>query len=217
MNILIFAKKDKPGLNEVMKYLSTHFNKLVTFIGEGGNKFPSESFSYKPDVLISYMSPWIIPLKLLNQTKNWNINFHPGPPNYPGIGCTNFAIYNEEKKYGVTAHIMEEKVDSGRIIGVKRFPILKIDTVYSLTIKSYRYLIALFYEVFDYIIKYKTLDLSDDTTISGLVSKDGSEYTVVNKEGEFWLPNGLFIDKNNRIYVADTYNSRIQIFQLMNK
>ena len=33
--------------------------------------------------------------------------------------------------------------------------------------------------------------------------------------GEFWLPSGLFIDTRNRIYVADSFNKRIQIFELL--
>ena len=31
--------------------------------------------------------------------------------------------------------------------------------------------------------------------------------------GEFQLPSGLFIDKNDRIYVVDSFNGRVQIFQ----
>ena len=31
--------------------------------------------------------------------------------------------------------------------------------------------------------------------------------------GEFWLPGGVAIGRNNRIYVADTYNRRVQVFQ----
>jgi DNA-binding beta-propeller fold protein YncE len=34
-------------------------------------------------------------------------------------------------------------------------------------------------------------------------------------EGRFWLPTGIAIDQQNRIYVADTYNQRVQIFQLL--
>jgi hypothetical protein len=34
--------------------------------------------------------------------------------------------------------------------------------------------------------------------------------------GEFWMPSGLYIDDRDRIYVADSYNARIQIFQLEN-
>jgi hypothetical protein len=30
--------------------------------------------------------------------------------------------------------------------------------------------------------------------------------------GQFWLPNGIFIDHNNRLWVADSYNRRVQVF-----
>jgi DNA-binding beta-propeller fold protein YncE len=33
--------------------------------------------------------------------------------------------------------------------------------------------------------------------------------------GEFWMPAGIHIDKEDRIYVADSYNARIQVFQLV--
>jgi DNA-binding beta-propeller fold protein YncE len=33
-----------------------------------------------------------------------------------------------------------------------------------------------------------------------------------SKAGEFWLPSGLYID-HDRIYVADSYNRRVQVFQ----
>jgi len=33
--------------------------------------------------------------------------------------------------------------------------------------------------------------------------------------GEFWLPSGIFIDRHNRIYVSDSYNKRVQIFQYL--
>ena len=31
--------------------------------------------------------------------------------------------------------------------------------------------------------------------------------------GEFWLPAGIFIDQSDRIWIADTYNRRIQVFE----
>ena len=34
------------------------------------------------------------------------------------------------------------------------------------------------------------------------------------EKGEFWLPMGIFIDELDKIYVSDSFNSRIQIFQL---
>ena len=77
----------------------------------------------KYDILISYISPWIIPPEVLNNTRMWNINFHPGSPEFPGIGCFNFAIFNSAEKFGATAHIMEPKVDTGKIIDVEYFSI----------------------------------------------------------------------------------------------
>lgn len=42
---------------------------------------------------------------------------------------------------------MESKVDTGTIINYKYFPVMSTDTVYSLTIRTYSYLLTLFYEI----------------------------------------------------------------------
>ncbi|WP_066387469.1 6-bladed beta-propeller [Neobacillus mesonae] len=46
--------------------------------------------------------------------------------------------------------------------------------------------------------------------------KDGKEAEVLGgmgtDNGQFYLPNGLFIDENGAIYVTDTVNKRIQVF-----
>ncbi|MEO5656528.1 MAG: hypothetical protein ABIO65_01425, partial [Nitrospiria bacterium] len=34
-------------------------------------------------------------------------------------------------------------------------------------------------------------------------------------EGAFWLPTGVAVDRRDRIYVADTYNARVQVFRLI--
>jgi len=31
--------------------------------------------------------------------------------------------------------------------------------------------------------------------------------------GQLWMPAGIFIDANDFIYVADTYNRRVQVFR----
>jgi len=36
-----------------------------------------------------------------------------------------------------------------------------------------------------------------------------------NERGMFWLPAGIFIDRDDRIYVADTFNQRVQVFQFL--
>jgi DNA-binding beta-propeller fold protein YncE len=39
--------------------------------------------------------------------------------------------------------------------------------------------------------------------------------TSGQEAGKFWLPAGLLIDAQDRIYVADSYNNRVQIFQYL--
>lgn len=59
--------------------------------------------------------------------------------------------------YSITNHLMEKKVDRGKIIGVKIFSILKSNNVYSLTLKSYGFMLSLFFEILDYIVKNNKL------------------------------------------------------------
>jgi sugar lactone lactonase YvrE len=33
--------------------------------------------------------------------------------------------------------------------------------------------------------------------------------------GEFWLPNGIAISRDNQVFVADSYNHRVQVFKYM--
>ena len=63
---------------------------------------------------------------------------------YPGSGCLNFALFEDAKYYGVTAHHMNEKIDDGDIIMVKKFPISRKDNVESLLKKTHIELYNLF-------------------------------------------------------------------------
>jgi len=58
-----------------------------------------------------------------------NINFHAGRlPEYRGCFSSVWSIINDEKKTASTAHIMEESVDTGDIVGVKEVEIKPDDT-----------------------------------------------------------------------------------------
>lgn len=90
------------------------------------------------------------------------INFHPGPPEYPGIGCNNFALYEGAKEYGVTCHHMAAQVDTGAIIAVKRFPIFATDDVAGLLLRTYEYQLVLFYDIVSLILEGKPLPESEE-------------------------------------------------------
>ena len=113
------------------------------------------------DFIFSFRNQKIIPHSILKLTKEENINFHPGPPEYPGSGCINFALFNKENTFGVTAHHMSEKVDEGQIIKVDKFDILLTDDVNSLLQKTHIKLLNLFIDVI-------TKILSETFTVSKL-------------------------------------------------
>lgn len=120
---ILFLAKQKPFAKEASELIRLHFSKSEILFGQIDDPFPAHIYGIEFDYVISYISPWIVPKQVLDYTKIAAINLHPGPPEYPGIGCTKLAIYNNEKEFGITVHHMEDKPDSGDIITVERFPI----------------------------------------------------------------------------------------------
>ena len=61
------------------------------------------------------------------------LNIHPSLlPKYKGLNTHNRAIQNKDKYSGATVHIVNDKLDSGKIILQKKVKILKSDTRKSL-------------------------------------------------------------------------------------
>ena len=188
MKICFIAKKEKIGVKEAISFSKQFTNNIDIFFGNPGDPFPKKMAKNKYDILISYISPWIIPPEVLSNTRNWNINFHPGSPDYPGIGCFNFAIFDSAKEFGATAHIMEPKVDTGKIIDVEYFSIdAEKENVETLSRKTYNALLILYMRVFEYVFNnkklpecnerwkrkpYKRVDLEKLATIDTNMSKD---------------------------------------------
>ncbi|HEX8922369.1 MAG TPA: formyltransferase family protein [Pyrinomonadaceae bacterium] len=163
MSVLFFGKQDDFYCEKAQKFIELNFPGATILTGTRQTPFPVEAEAWEGDYLISYLSPWIIPDALLKRARKASINFHPGPPEYPGIGCTNFAIYNNESIFGVTCHHMAPRVDTGKIIAVRRFPLFPSDTVYSLTQRCYAHILTLFYEIMSGILAGKELPESDET------------------------------------------------------
>jgi methionyl-tRNA formyltransferase len=73
--------------------------------------------------LIAFSSAVIVPPDMLSALGFGAYNFHPGPPEYPGWAPAHFALYDGATEFGATVHAMAERVDSGPIVDVSRFPI----------------------------------------------------------------------------------------------
>lgn len=163
LKILFIGKKDDHCSQQAADFIRLHFRDSVIIFSKRGDAIAPEALHWKGDLLISYLAQWIIPQELLERAQLAAINFHPGPPEYPGIGCTNFAIYNGEKTFGITCHHMVSKVDSGEIIIVRRFPVFENDTVYSITQRCYIHILHAFYELMGIILMNKELPSSSET------------------------------------------------------
>ena len=126
LKILFFCKYNDKMSYKILSNLKKKFKKVTTVYSNKHNESIKKKVEkWSGDFILCYRSYYILPSKIINLAKIASINFHPGPPEYRGIGCVNFAIYNNEKSYGVTAHLIDKKIDHGKILKVKRFDILK--------------------------------------------------------------------------------------------
>jgi methionyl-tRNA formyltransferase len=91
------------------------------------------------------VTPEIVSGSTLNRLGYGAINFHPGPPSYPGWAPAHFALYERAKEFGATAHVMVERVDAGPIVDVALFPIPSDISVLGLEGLAYAHLAQLFW------------------------------------------------------------------------
>ena len=168
IKILLLCKEEKEIVNTAIKHLSNQLkDNLVVYKGQVGDSFPENLDQIDYDYLISFLSPWIVPERILNKARCGAINFHPAPPEYPGTGCFNFALYDNSATYGATCHHMEQAVDSGDVIAVKRFKVYNEDNVSTLIDKTYSYMLTLFYEIVDIILSGEELPLAKEESWKG--------------------------------------------------
>ena len=136
-SILFLGKADDPDCARALAFCQEHFTDVTHCLGVWGDPLPEAARDWEGDYVISYLSRWVVPEFLLERARKASFNFHPASPDYPGIGCNNFALYEDAKEYGVTCHHMASKVDTGAIIAVKRFPVYPEDGVAELLERTY--------------------------------------------------------------------------------
>src|SRR3984957_18526152 len=59
--------------------------------------------------LIAFVTPEIVSGGTLARLGYGALNFHPGPPSYPGWAPAHFALYERATEFGATVHVMVEK------------------------------------------------------------------------------------------------------------
>lgn len=160
----MLSKKNNIFCDFAKAILLSYFSEkeTITISGVVNTSIDEGLCMYKPDYIISFLSPWVIPKTLLNSAKIAAINFHPGSPDYPGTGCYNFAIYEKAIKYGITCHHMNEKVDTGDIIKVRYFDMAPNESVESLKLKSMNHMLLCFTEIIEMIYNNQDLPASQE-------------------------------------------------------
>ena len=84
---------------------------------------------YECDALVSISFDQILRRQVLDLCPHGAINIHAGKlPFYRGRNVLNWALINDEREFGVTAHYMDEGIDTGDIVLQRTSPISDEDT-----------------------------------------------------------------------------------------
>lgn len=137
-SILFFSRKNCKYSAMLKKELNKVAFKLYHIESSKLNeKLNKKIIPKNVDYIICFRSYYILDLEIINRAKYGAINFHPSLPKYRGVGGINYALYFKDKYFGSTAHIINEKIDSGEIIHIKKFTISKDDNLSTLLNKCH--------------------------------------------------------------------------------
>ena len=120
MRLLLIINYNHKVSKQFVKFLKF---KKISFDYIDSSKKKKIKISKNYDYLISFLNSMYINKSVRKKIKINSFNFHPGPPEYPGFGCYNFALLDQVNFYGSTIHVINDKFDSGKIVNVKKFKI----------------------------------------------------------------------------------------------
>lgn len=215
MSTLLLAKTTE-WCRIAERFVVTHLPNVTVATGKVGDAMPAEAANWSGDHIVSFVSPWIVPAALLEKARGSALNFHPGPPEYPGIGCYNFALYDGVTEYGVTCHRMLPKVDTGEIVRVSRFPVTERDSVATLIDRSMTAMIGLLFEIVALLAENRDPSASEEgwrrppftrheLNELGRISPDMDEIEIRRRHRAMHYPPypGLFLDLAGIKFRAD--------------
>jgi len=89
------------------------------------------------ELIISIAYPKILKNEILKVPKYGCINYHTALlPKYRGRQPLFWALYNDDKKTGITIHKMDESIDKGEVVIQKQINIENLDSLNDLYIKT---------------------------------------------------------------------------------
>jgi len=165
------------------------------------------------DYLFNFLSGWKVPPQILNSV-GLAINFHPAPPEHPGVGCASYALYDALKcgkwEYGVTAHKMTDDFDAGEIYSTIRFPIYREEGCGAIFSRSFDYCLALLYKTVGELRNGKPVPNGEQWAHTATTRKQFEEFMKIGIDDKDFAekieaikhPNfpGPFIRANGRVF-----------------
>lgn len=156
-------------------------NNIDCFTDENINssRFVQKISNYECDLFVSMSFNQIFKKQLYELPRLKTINCHAGKlPFYRGRNILNWVLINNEKEFGITAHYIDDGIDTGDIILQKVYPIAKDDTYETILKKSHKECAGVIYEAIKMISRYDLSPISQSSLHSvGL-------YCPQRKEGD---------------------------------
>lgn len=165
------------------------------------------------DLVVSYLYWNKIKEPLISKPKFGCINFHPAIlPDWKGTAGYNVAILNKLKKWGATAHYIDEDIDTGKIIKIFDFSFdYRVETALSLEKKTQEIQMALFKSVILDVIEKGKLKTENQKHKGTYISREQMEKMkeidmqnddIDLKIRAFWFPpyDGANIDIGGKKY-----------------
>ena len=121
---VIFAKQYK------IKLISVNYKSK----NDAENKILINLINYKVNFICLAGFMQILSKKIINSYKNKILNIHPSLlPKYKGLNTHKRVLKNKEKFTGCTVHLVNSRLDSGKIIIQKKIKVFKNDDENSLS------------------------------------------------------------------------------------
>jgi methionyl-tRNA formyltransferase len=205
--VLLCCRNECEYSNKLISFLKKKNIDLKIFFSKRyKEKIPKILIKTNYDLILNFRSYLILNKKILNNCKI-AVNFHPSLPKYRGVGGANYAIINKDKNFGSTAHIIDDKIDHGRIIDIKKFKINKNIKLKDLINKTHKNMLLQAMKLF------KDILLNEDKLLKKINKckiKWSKNYGDVKKLNDFYT---LKIDVNKSFFKryinATVFNSFI--------
>jgi len=246
---ICFFGTDRPGSLKAIEYLSEKEDLFLTCVCDSKNilyefcieksieVYTNTEISQQKktfigyDFGISYLFTKIIKGHTIKEFSGGIFNFHPAPlPEHKGIGGCCYALLHNYDYWGVTAHFVEETLDTGNIVEAIKFPISQGLTAVQLEKIIQKKLLELFKGVVNRLCDgEKLIGVSQkkeghyysrkDLTAAKKVSLEEGASAINQKINALWLPpyEGVYIEKEGKRFYLINKNILTEIGKLHEK